>query len=79
MADFVIVIAALATLAAPAPGPDAAAPPPAAASEATTAGFRTFPDAAACQRAAAGLVAPPGCRLVCLPAEPPGGDLAKAY
>ena len=66
MADFVIVIAAAAALAGPAvPGsaaPTPATPSAAAASvplNAPTVGFRTYPEAASCEQATAGMVAPP--------------------
>lgn len=81
MADFVIVIAALAGLGGPAPVHDA---PAAAATAAVplgapSVGFRTYPDAVSCEQAAAGQVAPAGKRFVCLPVEREGGDTAKAY
>ena len=78
MADFVIVVAAVALgFAAPAgPGAaDAAAVP----LDAPTVGFRTYADVGSCEDAAARLVAPPGRRLVCLPVERPLGALAEAY
>jgi hypothetical protein len=87
MADFIIVIATAAALAAPA-APGAAAPAPAAptapaASSATlnapTLGFRTYPDAASCEQAAATVAAPPNARLVCVPVEPHLGEMANAY
>ena len=87
MADFVIVIATAAMLAAPTPTPGAGAAPgttaaTAAASvplSAPTVGFRTYPDAASCEQATAALVAPPNARLVCLPVEPHAGELVSAY
>ena len=90
MADFVIVIATAAMLAAPthAPGAGATAAPGttaaagAAASvplSAPTVGFRTYPDAASCEQATAALVPPPNARLVCLPVEPHAGELVSAY
>jgi len=42
-------------------------------------GFRTYPDAAACEQAAAAMVAPPGQRYVCLPVERSLGKLSNAY
>ncbi len=86
MADFVIVIASVAALAAPAM-PGSAAPAPASSGAAAasvplnapTVGFRTYPDAGSCEQATAALVAPCGARLVCLPVEPHAGDLASAY
>ena len=90
MADFVIVIATAAMLAAPTPAPGAgaaAAPGTTAAAgaaaslplSAPTVGFRTYPDAASCEQATAALVAPPNARLVCLPVEPHAGELVSAY
>jgi hypothetical protein len=79
MAEFVIVIAAVAGLAATAPVPDAATAATAAPLNAPTAGFRTYPDAASCERAAAALVASAGLRHVCLPVEPPVGTMANAF
>jgi len=83
MADFVIVIAATAALAAPiAPGstaPAGSAVAPSIPLSAPTVGFRTYPDAASCEQAIAVLVAPPNARLVCLPVEPLAGDLTSAY
>ncbi len=84
MADFVIVAAAAALLAGtpPVPGAPASTPGTVAAPApltAPTAGFRTYPDAASCEQAAANLVAPPGSRFVCLPVEPMAGDMANAY
>jgi len=80
MADFVIVIAAAAIgMAAPAP---ATVDPAAGASvpmNAPTVGFRTYPDAEACEKATQGLTAPVGRRLVCLPVERSLGDLTNAY
>lgn len=84
MTDFVIVAAAAVALAAPAApvatnaGPDAAAAS-SVPMNAPTVGFRTYPDAATCEQAAAGLVARPGSRLVCLPVEPLAGDMTAAY
>jgi hypothetical protein len=85
MADFIIVIATAAALAAPG-GTGAVAPtPPAAAAKssiplnAPTVGFRTYRDAASCEQATAALVAPPNARLVCVPVEPHAGDLSNAY
>ncbi len=89
MADFIIVIATAAMLAAPTPAPGAgaaAAPGTTAATRAAsvplsapTVGFRTYPDAASCEQATAALVAPPNARLVCLPVEPHAGELVSAY
>jgi len=85
MADFVIVIATAAALAAPiAPGSTAPAGPAAAVApsvplSAPTVGFRTYPDAASCEQATAVQVAPPNARLVCVPVEPLAGDLTSAY
>ena len=74
MTDFVIVVAALATLGAapPAPAADAAARLP-------TVGFNTYRSFEACERQATTLVAPQGARLVCLPVEPIEGEMASAY
>jgi hypothetical protein len=85
MTDFVIVIAAAAMLAAPAPAPGASAaaiPGTAAASiplNAPTVGFRTYSDAASCEQATAAQVAPAGKRLVCVPVESSVGELSNAY
>ena len=88
MTDFVIVVATAAMLAAPAPSaPAPGAPAPGAVSaaissiplNAPTVGFRTYSDAASCEQAAAGLTAPRGARLVCVPVEPMVGEMANAY
>ena len=87
MADFIIVIATAAMLAAPTPalGTGAAPDTPAATRAASvplsapTVGFRTYPDAASCEQATAALVPPPNARLVCLPVEPHAGELVSAY
>ncbi|GAA0575331.1 hypothetical protein GCM10009416_12470 [Craurococcus roseus] len=80
MPDFVIVAATVAMLAGPALSSDASATASAPASLNTpTVGFRTYPDAVSCERAAATLVAPAGARLVCLPVEPTSGEMANAY
>ena len=88
MADFVIVIATAAMLAAPTPAPGAAATVPGttaatrAASvplSAPTVGFRVYPDATSCEQATAALVAPPNARLVCVPVERHVGEMANAY
>ena len=84
MADFVVVIATAAMLASPAPLGSAVSvqPTPGASAvplNAPTAGFRTYPDAASCEQAAAALVPPPNARLVCVPAEPMAGEMANAY
>jgi hypothetical protein len=64
--EFILVLATAAGLAtAPATmpaAPVAVAPPPSRA-------FRTYPDAASCEQAAAALTPPPGARLLCLPVE----------
>ncbi|WP_147465025.1 hypothetical protein [Teichococcus wenyumeiae] len=69
MTEFILVLATAAGLAA-APAtlpaaPAATAPPPPSLSRA----FRTYPDAASCEQAAAALTAPSGARLLCLPVE----------
>ncbi len=91
MADFIIVIATAAMLAAPTPalGAGAAAAPGTTAATGATAasvplsaptvGFRTYPDAASCEQATAALVAPPNARLVCVPVERHAGELVSAY
>ncbi len=87
MADFVIVIATAAMLAAPAPAPIASSTAPAAHGlaaaavplNAPTVGFRTYADAASCEQATAALVAPAGTRLVCVPVESHVGEMASAY
>ncbi len=85
MADFLIVIATAAALAAPT-ATGSAAPTPATPSAkysvpltAPTVGFRTYPDAASCEQATAALVAPPNARLVCVPVESHVGEMANAY
>ena len=87
MADFIIVIATAAMLAAPTPAPGGGAPDTTVASRAAasvplsapTVGFRTYPDAASCEQATAALVAPPNARLVCVPVEANAGEMASAY
>ena len=83
MADFIIVIATAAMLAAPTPAPAAAAPAAASAAavplSAPTVGFRTYADAASCEQATAALVAPAGKRFACVPVEPMAGEMANAY
>jgi hypothetical protein len=79
MADFVIAAAAIGLSA-----PASAVPSPAEAAlvplTAPTVGFRTYPDAASCEKAVAALAAPPpGRRHVCLPVERSLSDLANAY
>lgn len=81
MADFVIVIAAaaigFANPASPVPSLAEAARVPL---NAPTVGFRTYADAAACEKAVAELpAAPEGRRHVCLPVENQRGELASAY
>jgi hypothetical protein len=75
MAEFVIVIAAAAGLAASTPAPNATSVP----LSAPTVGFRTYPDVASCERATVGLVVPAGKRLVCLPIDRDSGEMASAY
>ncbi|MFZ4409046.1 MAG: hypothetical protein ACOYOH_17025 [Paracraurococcus sp.] len=73
MTDFVIVVAALASLA-------SASPAPSIVPERTpTVGFRTYATIEACDDAAAHLIARPGTRLVCLPVEAQAGDMSSAY
>ncbi len=81
MPDFVIVIAAAAVgLAVPASPVPSAAEAALVPLTAPTVGFRTYPDAAACEKAVAALAAPPaGRRHVCLPIERPLSELANAY
>lgn len=65
--EFILVLATAAGLAAaPATVPVAPAvtPPPS-----LSRAFRTYPDAAGCEQAAAALTPPPGARLLCLPVE----------
>ena len=73
MADFVIVVAALANLASAGPAV------PIVPSTAPTVGFRTYATVEACEEAAVQLQARPGTRLVCLPVEAQSGELASAY
>ena len=73
MADFVIVVAALAGIASASPVV------PVVPSNAPTVGFRTYATVEACEDAAAQLQARPGTRLVCLPVESQAGELASAY
>ncbi len=79
MADFVIV-AAVAMLAGTTPAADAstAALSPVE-QKAPRVGFRTYSDAASCERATATLTAPAGTRLVCVPVELAAGEMASAY
>jgi hypothetical protein len=77
MTDFVIVVAAIASLASAAPpGAGSAVIVP---DTAPTVGFRTYPSADACTEAAAKLTARPGTRLVCLPVEAQQGELQSAW
>jgi len=73
MADFVIVVAALAGLASANPAA------PVIPNNAPTVGFKTYATVEACEDAAAQLKARPGTRLVCLPVETQAGELASAY
>ena len=73
MADFVIVVAALAGIASANPAA------PVIPSNAPTVGFRTYATVETCEDAAAHLTARPGTRLVCLPVEPQFGEMASAY
>ena len=73
MADFVIVVAALAGFASTSPAV------PIVPSTAPTVGFRTYATVESCEDAAAQLKARPGMRLVCLPVETQAGELASAY
>lgn len=76
MTDFVIVVAAVASLAAASPGlpaPTAVVP-----DRLPTVGFKTYPSAESCEEAAARLAARPGTRLVCLPVQAPG-ELQSAW
>lgn len=73
MADFVIVVAALASVASANPVA------PALPDRAPTVGFRVYASVGACEEAAAKLTAKPGTRLVCLPVETQVGELASAY
>ena len=77
MMDFVIVVAALASVASAAP--PAAIGPGALPKRTPTVGFNTYNTIETCEGAAAKLVARPGTRLVCLPVEPPLGGLVNAY
>ncbi|WP_431271059.1 hypothetical protein [Dankookia sp. P2] len=70
MADFVIVVAALAGLASASPAVPGTAP---------TIGFKTYATVESCEEAAVQLQARPGTRLVCLPVETQAGELASAY
>ncbi|MFC7473346.1 hypothetical protein ACFQS7_03215 [Dankookia sp. GCM10030260] len=73
MADFVIVVAALAGIASANPAP------PVVPNNAPTVGFRTYATVEACEDAAAHLRARPCTRLVCLPVETQMGEMASAY
>ncbi|MBK1661376.1 hypothetical protein [Paracraurococcus ruber] len=72
MTDFVIVAAALASIA-------SAAPAPVLPSTAPTIGFRTYATIAACEDAVAHLPARPGIRLVCLPVEADDTVMSSHY
>jgi len=76
MTDFVIVVAALASLASANPAATGGA---VVADRAPTVGFRTYATAEGCEEAAAKLNAKPGTRLICLPVETQVGELASAY
>ncbi|TDH60914.1 hypothetical protein E2C06_19450 [Dankookia rubra] len=73
MADFDIVVAALAGIASGGPAVPAIPIP------APTVGFRTYATVEACEDAALHLKARHGTRLVCLPVETQAGELASAY
>ena len=73
MADFVIVVAALAGIASASPAV------PVVPSAAPTVGFKTYATVDACEEAALQLKARHGTRLVCLPVETQAGELASAY
>jgi hypothetical protein len=74
--DFVIVavVTSLAAAASGGPAPVAAAP-----ATAPAHAFSVYGDVASCEAAAARSVAPPGTRLVCLPAEPFAASAPSAY
>ncbi|MBL6080708.1 hypothetical protein JMJ56_22075 [Belnapia sp. T18] len=75
MTDFVIVVAAVASLAAsPNLPPEAAIP-----QNAPTIGFRLYKDLHACEAATAQLTPRRGMRHVCVPVESGDGELASAY
>ncbi len=73
MADFVIVVAALAGIASANPAA------PVVPNNAPTVGFKTYATVDACEDAVAHLSARPGTRLICLPVETQAGELASAY
>ena len=77
MPEFVIVVAALASLATA--GPVTPGTPPVVPDQTPTVGFRTYSGAEACEAAAAQLTARAGTRLVCLPGEAQLGELVSAY
>jgi len=64
MTDFVIVVAALASLASAAPSTQIPAP-----ATQPIVGFHTYATADDCEGAAAAMATRPGTRLVCLPVE----------
>ena len=73
MADFVIVVAALAGIASASPAV------PVVPSTAPTVGFRTYATVESCEEAAVQLKSRPGMRLVCVPVEAQVGEMASAY
>jgi hypothetical protein len=74
MTEFVIVIAASLAMAVAPPSADPRASVPA---NAPTVGFRTYPDLRSCEEAIATMVVPSTARLVCLPVETLGEDMAS--
>jgi hypothetical protein len=77
MTDFVIIVAAIASLASASPQvPGAGVTVP---SRTPTVGFLTYHGAGACEEAAAALTPRPGMRLVCVPIEETSGDMPGAY
>jgi hypothetical protein len=75
MADFVIVVAAAASLAASPRLPPAAVVP----QNAPTVGFHVYRDLNACEQATVRLTPRPGQRHVCVPVEPNLQELTAAY
>ena len=75
MADFIIIVATMAAIASTG-APEA---PGAGLGQAPMPGFHLYTSLEACAAAASRATAPPGSRLVCVPAEAPLGGLTSAH
>ena len=76
MTDFVIVVLATATLAAPVPIIEQSQAVP---TNAPTVGFKVYHEAVSCEQAMERLPASPGKRFVCVPVGEGDQELAVAY